>query len=143
MVRIREVGGSGSSSNSNNGATRKRRNVSKKVKVEQDNDSEYEDITEEMEEEEGEEIIENETLWNRLAALKYMFPSWMQFRVGRFSQKMMNQMWSVSLLAGRLAWIFTTSMLLVGLPVLFAYDREKNLHDQQLLSLPSSMSGSQ
>ena len=27
---------------------------------------------------------------------------------------------------GNLSWMFTTSILLIGLPVLFAYDREKN-----------------
>lgn len=42
-----------------------------------------------------------------------------------------------TLVAGNLAWVFTTSMLLIGLPVLFAYDREKALQEQQLLSLAS------
>ncbi len=31
------------------------------------------------------------------------------------------------------AWVCTTSLLLVGLPLLFAYDREKGMQDQQLL----------
>lgn len=35
--------------------------------------------------------------------------------------------------AGHLAWIFTTSMLLVGLPLLYAYDREKALPQEPSL----------
>ena len=42
------------------------------------------------------------------------------------SSGMIEQSKSVARTAGNLAWIFTTSMLLVGLPVLYAYDREKN-----------------
>jgi len=32
--------------------------------------------------------------------------------------------------AGNLAWILSTSLILVGVPVLFAYDREKNMAAQ-------------
>jgi hypothetical protein len=45
----------------------------------------------------------------------------------------MQGLWKM---AGSLAWMFTTSMLLIGLPVLFAYDREKSLSEQQLGGLP-------
>lgn len=38
--------------------------------------------------------------------------------------------------AGNLAWIVTTSMILVGLPVLYAYDREKNTSAQNGQMLP-------
>ena len=30
-------------------------------------------------------------------------------------------------MAGKTAWIVTTSVLLIGLPLLYAYDREKSL----------------
>ncbi len=33
---------------------------------------------------------------------------------------------SVAKTAGNFAWILTTSMILIGIPVLLAYDREKN-----------------
>lgn len=59
-------------------------------------------------------------------------PVWMRRRL--------NGVWSA---LGRLydrlsslSWIVTTSMLLLALPVLFVYDREKNSSEQQLM-LPS------
>jgi hypothetical protein len=45
----------------------------------------------------------------------FLSPSALRSRFGR--------LWTIF---GNLAWIFTTSVLLIGLPVLFAYDREKN-----------------
>lgn len=46
---------------------------------------------------------------------------------------------SVAKTAGNVAWIVTTSLILVGLPVLYAYDREKNTAAQtgQMLPLDS------
>lgn len=53
-------------------------------------------------------------------------PSRIRHTLQNTSLNMVEQTKSLGRTAGNLAWIFTTSMLLVGLPVLYAYDREKN-----------------
>lgn len=92
-------------------------------------DSEYTDI----EEDQGET---NSTSWyGRWLPTSILVP----FRDPRgWSRKAWNRFRGATRWMGKIAWIFTTSMLLVGLPVLFAYDREKALQEQQLLSLPHS-----
>lgn len=42
------------------------------------------------------------------------------------SASMLETSKAVAKTAGNVAWIVTTSLILVGLPVLYAYDREKN-----------------
>lgn len=71
------------------------------------------------------------TYLNRVLAF---FPrSWPR---GKLSDNLMRLMKS----AGNIAWILATSMIMVGLPVLFAYDREKSLQDQQLMGgMPGSI----
>lgn len=56
------------------------------------------------------------------------------------SASMMEKSKSVAKTAGNVAWIVTTSLILVGLPVLYAYDREKNSAAQtgQMLPLDAS-----
>ena len=59
-------------------------------------------------------------------------PLWLKNRVDGVWKRMCE----LYRLTRQLSWICTTTLLLVGLPVLFAYDREKNSQDQHLM-LPS------
>jgi hypothetical protein len=56
-------------------------------------------------------------------------PLWLQKRVTGVWRRMCE----LYRLTRSLSWICTTTLLLVGLPVLFAYDRDKNSQDQQLM----------
>lgn len=112
-------------------------------------DSDYTDVEEEAgedelveeEEEEGENkrgigLFSGSLSWRRLPFVNWLVAPF--FGASRWSTKRLwIRMQHVGMVAGNLAWIFTTSMLLVGLPVLFAYDREKVLQEQQLLGLPT------
>lgn len=61
---------------------------------------------------------------------KYQFiPNWFRIKANRVWKRVL-QLYS---LTRGLSWICTTTLLLVGLPVLFAYDREKNAQDQHLM----------
>lgn len=84
-----------------------------------EDDAEYEDVSDAYTD--GEEETSQT---GRLA--------WLRAFMGKLSGRV-DKLWRM---AGSIAWIFTTSMLLVGLPVLFAYDREKSLQEQQLGGLP-------
>lgn len=98
-----------------------------------------EEVMEEEEEEEGEKRgfgLSGSLGWRRLPLLDWLVAPFSGS--SRWSTKRLwTRMQYVGRVAGNLAWIFTTSMLLVGLPVLFAYDREKALQEQQLLGLPT------
>jgi hypothetical protein len=48
-------------------------------------------------------------------------------RLSIWSSKALSASLSFAKLTGKAAWILTTSLLLVGLPLLYAYDREKSL----------------
>lgn len=51
-------------------------------------------------------------------------------------QNLAAKSWKAITAAGNVAWIVTTSMILVGLPVLYAYDREKSTSAQSGQMLP-------
>lgn len=64
-------------------------------------------------------------------------PAWLSKRFSTLWTVFLARGRKLVLIAGHLAWIFTTSMLLVGLPILYAYDREKNaqLQEQPMLAM--------
>lgn len=94
-----------------------------------ESDSEYEDISET-------EFSDN--IAPLCPYLAYL-PAWLRIRPLQWSVKLYDRIGMLMKKAGSIAWVFTTSMLLVGLPVLFAYDREKALQEQQLGGLPSPL----
>lgn len=100
-------------------------------------DSDYTDVEEGVEGEESEATvaITEAIKWRRLLSTWLVSPF---SGLSRWStKKVWTRLQHIGRVAGNIAWIFTTSMLLVGLPVLFAYDREKALQEQQLVGLPT------
>lgn len=93
-------------------------------------EAEYEDLDSEYTDT-GEEEEEKRTLGYKGFNLRRYLPKWML--PGKWGGNLWGQLQTLSKMVGSLAWIFTTSMLLVGLPVLFAYDREKAIQEQQLM----------
>lgn len=54
-------------------------------------------------------------------------PLRLRSRLSMWSTKALSASISFAKMTGKAAWILTTSLLLVGLPLLYAYDREKSL----------------
>lgn len=111
-------------------------------------DDEYQDISdgeyiteEELEEDDFESEVKDQIHSRRrqsfgarvMAALK---PRRIRSSLSKAGQSLMSKSYNATHTIGNLAWIFTTSMLLVGLPILYAYDREKNSSVQAGPMLP-------
>jgi hypothetical protein len=56
-----------------------------------------------------------------------LIPSKLRSRLSIWSSRALSASAAFAKMAGKAAWILTTSLLLVGLPLLYAYDREKSL----------------
>lgn len=99
-----------------------------------DEDEEFESqlvndyTTDDGEEYEDEEEEEYETRKSGLARYVIGFiPLSVRSRLSMWSSKALSASISFAKMTGKAAWIITTSLLLVGLPLLYAYDREKSL----------------
>lgn len=88
-------------------------------------DEEYEDYLDEDEEASAPGL--RNRLTNVLAALA---PNRISRTLKTSTTGLMQKSGSMARTAGNLAWIVSTSLILVGVPVLFAYDREKNMAAQ-------------
>ena len=64
-----------------------------------------------------ESYSEDEPVLKTGLARQFGFPSW---------SNIYNRVSSWGVVLGNLMWMMTTSVILIGLPVLYAYDREKN-----------------
>ena len=60
------------------------------------------------------------------ASLTALIPAKLRSRLLNLSQRALSTSISLAKMAGKAAWIVTTSVLLIGLP-LFTHDREKSL----------------
>lgn len=93
-------------------------------------DANYDDVYSDYTDSEStEDTSTHQPTWTRF------IPDWLSS--GRWTTKLWSRICRYGQLVGNIAWTFTTSMLLIGLPVLFAYDREKALQEQQLMGLPA------
>lgn len=61
------------------------------------------------------------------AFITNLIPSKLRSRLSIWSYRALSASTSFAKMAGKAAWILTTSLLLIGLPLLYAYDREKSL----------------
>ena len=103
--------------------------------------TEVKNPVEDFHDEEDEFVTEDEeTIQETNGRLWFLMPKYIQTRVTKLWNAILMRFRQAFFLGGKVAWIFTTSMLLVGLPILYAYDREKNslLHEQPLLNMTSS-----
>lgn len=62
-----------------------------------------------------------------IAFITNLIPSKLRTRLSNWSSRALSASTAFAKMAGKAAWILTTSLLLVGLPLLYAYDREKSL----------------
>lgn len=62
-----------------------------------------------------------------ISFLTALIPAKLRSRLSIWSQRALSTSISLAKMAGKAAWIVTTSVLLIGLPLLYAYDREKSL----------------
>lgn len=87
-------------------------------------DNEYEDIDGV---DDDAELLKSESLLDRIIALKDVFPYSFRRRTVRLFASTRALLAQSAVCLGNAAWIFTTSMILIGLPVLYAYDRERSM----------------
>lgn len=103
------------------------------------NNTEYEEFTDEdeyyTEDEDGEDgaPVNGSMSTRLLASIK---PGNLKRSLKGAGQDLAAKSWKAVKAAGNVAWIVTTSMILIGLPVLYAYDREKNTSAQSGQMLP-------
>ena len=62
-----------------------------------------------------------------VAFITNLIPFKLRSRISNWSARALSASTAFAQMAGKAAWILTTSLLLVGLPLLYAYDREKSL----------------
>ena len=85
-----------------------------------ESDGNYDDYT--TDDEEGEGEYDQASPKSRFAFL-FTIPK----RFQSFGRRIWNASGNVMQVLGKAAWIVTTSALLIGLPLLYAYDREKSM----------------
>lgn len=82
-----------------------------------------------VEEDEDDDFTTDDEEYEELVSPKGRFAS--LFTIPKRVQALGHRIWTVGgklmHVLGKAAWIVTTSALLVGLPLLYAYDREKSL----------------
>jgi mitochondrial import receptor subunit TOM22 len=89
------------------------------------NDSNYEYTSDEDEDDELEEYNNSKNGINAFFAS--FIPVRIRSRLSVWSRRALSSSVSLIKFTGKAAWILTTSLLLIGLPLLYAYDREKSL----------------
>lgn len=72
-----------------------------------------------------------ETLGERLAALKDIVPPTARATITSTTSAVVNTTWALGAFAGRAAWVLTTSALLVGLPFALAVEDEARFAMQE------------
>lgn len=103
----------------------------------QDDDNFEDDDFYTTEDEEIDDVSFAYSTSNNKSPFLYRIPLWISIKLKGLYLSIYKKGWSLVQLAGKIAWIFTTSMLLIGLPILYAYDREKNtqLQEQPMLNM--------
>jgi import receptor subunit TOM22 len=74
-----------------------------------------------------EEDIENETFWQRIQALADIFP---EHKRAEYSEKIQNygvSAWKAAKFTGNIAWILTTSAMVLAVPLMFEIEREQSM----------------
>lgn len=98
---------------------------------ETENDEDYEDVSEEDEDDdEDDDFDENETILERIAALKDIVPPKQRAQVSNLVSGTYSFIYSSVSKAGNATWILTTSALLLGVPLSLSI-----LAEQQLIEL--------
>lgn len=87
-------------------------------------DNEYEDIDGI---DDDATLLNSESFLDRIIALKGIVPYSFRRRATRIFASTRTFVAQSTAYLGNAAWIFTTSMILIGLPVLYAYDRERSM----------------
>ena len=71
--------------------------------------------------------IDQETIIDRICALKYIIPYRIRTIVWHTYQFCYLKSARIFSIAGQVSWIFATSLILVGLPIFIEYDREQGI----------------
>ncbi|ORX94681.1 mitochondrial import translocase, subunit Tom22 [Basidiobolus meristosporus CBS 931.73] len=91
--------------------------------VEEVSDSEYSDFESDSD---YEDIVE-ESLLERLQALKEVIPEKQRKAISSFASSIYNAGWTATTFVGKSAWVLTTSALLIVLPLALEIEKEQAL----------------
>jgi import receptor subunit TOM22 len=98
----------------------------------EENDADYTDTESEVSEDEFEDDdIENETLVDRIVALKDVIPPQYRSKFVSTSLSLYNSVSTGLLFGGRALWVITTSSLLLGVPLSLSIISEQQLTEME------------
>ena len=92
--------------------------------VDDDSDSEFSDVTSEGDDDEDEDI-RNESLFDRIAALKDIIPANDRINISRRASTAYSWTSSILGVGGKAVWILVTSAMLLGVPFALALEEER------------------
>lgn len=110
----------------------KRFDMEKLTRQPVDNSDDYEDASDtasnvSSDDEDGDLHPLEETLWDRFAALRDIVPLKQRTAISRATTSSYRASTSLATFAGRSIWTITTSILLLGFPLLMAFEDEQRL----------------
>lgn len=97
----------------------------------EENDADFTDTDSEVSEDEFDDDIENETLVDRLVALKDVIPPQYRSKFVSTSQSIYDSVSTGLLFGGRALWVITTSSLLLGVPLSLSIISEQQLSEME------------
>jgi import receptor subunit TOM22 len=104
----------------------------------QENDADYTDTESEISDDDYDYDVENETLAERLSALKDVIPPQYRSRVTSAAESLYDIARSGLSFSGKALWVITTSSLLLGVPLSLSI-----ISEQQLIEMEKEMKLSQ
>ncbi|RKP09325.1 mitochondrial outer membrane translocase complex, subunit Tom22, partial [Thamnocephalis sphaerospora] len=99
------------------------------------------DDVDDLEEDWSDDDLEDETFLERVAALKEIVPLETRDFMSRQADRFISTVWQIKSMAGSLAWVISTSALMIGVPLVFEierenmfvqYEKEMNLQQQSM-----------
>jgi len=98
--------------------------------VDEDSDA-YSDVSSESDVEDDENAIHNETIFDRIAALKDIIPAQQRNAISRTLSKTFSYGSMATFIGGKAVYIIITSILMAGIPYALALEEERMVVEQE------------
>jgi len=96
-----------------------------------ESDGDYSDVSSESDIEGDENSIQNETIFDRISALKDIIPAHQRDAVSRTFSKTFSYGSMATFIGGKAIYIIITSILMAGIPYALALEEERMLSEQE------------
>jgi import receptor subunit TOM22 len=97
----------------------------------EDSDAEYSDVSSEGDANEDDDSLQNETILDRIVALKDIVPARQRNAITRLFSKSYSYGSMATHIGGKAVYILITSVLMVGIPYALAVDEERMISEQE------------